>query len=117
MAPKPDPSSAELTAALVAMYILAEQRILSETTRILRHTVATDSGYVVLGQLRQMVRRILDGLHGGALASAVVAASAAEGRRDADRSVSTALAEIPARGAWRLGRWQSSRLPRDPGRR
>lgn len=95
MAPKPDPSSAELTAALVAMYVLAEQRILEGTTRILKRSIAAEDGYVVLGQLRSLVRRILHGLNGESLATAMVAAATAEGRRDAEKAVSSALAQIP----------------------
>lgn len=101
MAPKPDPSAAELTAALVAMYVLAEQRILEGSTRILRHTVAADSGYVVMGQLRGLVRRILAGLQPQGLVTAMVAASTVEGRREAERAVDTAL--VRAQGGSRGG--------------
>lgn len=98
MDPKPEPSSAELAATLIALYVLAEQQLLDGATRILRGAVAAQSGYVVVGQLRALVRRVLNSLRPGMLVEAMVDASTVEGRRAAEQAVSIAVARSGAHG-------------------
>lgn len=93
-----DRTAEQLTAALVALYILAEQELLAGVTQILRHTPATLEGrQAMLPKVHVLVRRILARLEArsAALATAMVNASTAEGRRTAEQAVSTALARIP----------------------
>lgn len=90
--------SERYAAALIALYVLAEERLLAEATKILRAAPATNAGaFTVLGLARQMVRRVLASLgRSDALTTAMVTAAASEGRRDADAAVAASRALVRA---------------------
>ena len=73
--------SATVAAALVALYVLAEQQLLDGATRILRRTSLTADGTMAsLGALRRLVARVLGGLsRTDTLTTRMVAAAAREG--------------------------------------
>lgn len=104
--------SERYAAALIALYVIAEQRILSGATLILKGTPLTNEGaFTLLGLLRRMVRRILESLtRTDALTKALVTAAVSEGRRDAQAAVeaSRALARVNTPADARGG-------PRGPG--
>lgn len=95
---KSEPTAAQLTAALIAMYVLAEQRLLEGSTAILkRQAVTGESGFLALGQLRRLARRIIAALTSGdELARTLVTVSSSEGGRAAQRSVDAS--KLPTRG-------------------
>ncbi|MCC2033075.1 phage minor capsid protein [Microbacterium allomyrinae] len=107
-----DRTAEQLTAALVAAYVLAEQRLLAGSTSILKRTPLTNEGaFTALGQMRRLVRRILASLAGGdQVAAAMITTSSSEGRRAAEAAVTTAksLARINTPADARGG-------PRGPG--
>lgn len=81
-----DRSAEQLAAALVALYITAEQDLLAGFTALIRRTPPTLEGrQLLLGEARRLVRRILARLvpASRAIESRAIMASAAEGRRDA----------------------------------
>jgi hypothetical protein len=92
------PTSDQAAAELAALYILAEQRLLGEATRILRRAAPTLEGaQAALVALRRLVRGILGelGARSAPLVVAMVAAGVGEGRRDAQTAVAR-LAEVVA---------------------
>lgn len=89
----PDRTAEELTATLVAMYVLAEQDLLAGATGILtRSDGSLEARQVAFVRLRVLVRRILTVLNRRTtpLASAVITASSREGREVAQRAVQAA---------------------------
>lgn len=98
--PTPEPTAAQHAAALVAAYTLAEARLLAGFTGILRGTqIAENAALTALGQMRRLVRRILEGLAAGDhVAQAMVSAAAVEGERLARRQTRTLRAVIRAAG-------------------
>lgn len=97
MAQKTPPTSEQLAAQLAALYVIAEQNLLSGAATILRTTVPDLAGQQrAVGRFRRLVQRILAALDArtSALVVAMVNAAGSEGRRDADRIVGQALERI-----------------------
>ncbi|PRB01761.1 phage minor capsid protein [Microbacterium sp. MYb64] len=88
-----DQSADQLTASLIAMYVIAEQELLSGATTVLRRTAPTLEGRQgMVPKLRLLVRRILARLAGStSLADAMISAATIEGRQAAHVAASTTL--------------------------
>ena len=97
MAKSPPPTSDQLAAELVALHVLAEQRLLAGSASILRRAAPTLEGRLgALTALRRLVYRILAVLEqrSYALVVAMVDAAQREGSDDASEIVGKALERI-----------------------
>jgi len=117
--PKPEPTATEHAATLIAMYILAEQRLLQGFTDILRRAATTDQAAAfTLSHMRRLVRAVIaylagDDRFGDAMVSAAVAEGAREARRQT-RDLRAVLAAAPSTDA--RGGSQGPGGGRPPGR-
>lgn len=101
MAPKTPPPSEVYAATLIALYVLAEQQMLTGATSVLRRATTDLAGlHAILPQLRRLVAAVLGRLvsQSNPLMAKMLTAAITEGRRDASASMSKALEAARAAG-------------------
>ncbi|KJL37057.1 Phage minor capsid protein 2 [Microbacterium ginsengisoli] len=108
MAQQPsEPSSQQIAAALIGLYVLAEHELLAGLTAVLRAPWSVQRDAMILNRARLLVRQVLTYLTARStpMLQAMVTAASAEGRRDAELVLERAL---------RAGGGAGGRVP--PGR-
>ncbi|UFS59483.1 phage minor capsid protein [Subtercola endophyticus] len=108
------PSSDSLAAQLAALYVLAEQQLLSGASSILRRTQATlDGQQAMVPKLRRLARQVAARLayQSNPLADRMITAAVTEGANDAEKSVERALG---GRGGDRMPPGTGLALPDEP---